>query len=193
MDTVLVIVATCMTILAAVFYNFYIHKGEIKPNLSSWLIWVFLQLLNSTTFFSMSSDWLKTTNAIVNGLANISILSYSLSKGQFKKLSGWDLSVLVLGLCIGAMWLFTKDAAKANTMLQSAFIIGFIPTISGLIRNPNFEHKTPWLFFSLGHMISVLVILARWNGRYEEIAYSLSSSFLNLVVLALTFRKKKNS
>lgn len=192
MDTLLVIVATCMTILAAFFYNRNILKGTGKPNLSTWGIWILLQILGVITYYDMSQDFLKSMNSTINMLSTASVFCICLFKGKFSRLNTWDTIIFFIGVTIGLFWLANHNSAQANVLLQLSAGVGFIPTLRGIWRDNTLEIVKPWLFFSLGHGISILVVLVRWQGKIEELFCPVIQFLLNVMVVVLIAKRRSN-
>lgn len=168
---------------AAIFYIVYILRGKSKPNIASWLIWIGLQVLNTVTYFDMSQDWFKSANALINMISTVSILAVALFKGRLSGLNKWDISVFGLAAGIALLWAYDQNSAQANMLLQIAVGIGFIPTIRGVWKDASLERLPPWIFFTLGHLLSIPIIFLRWQGRHEELIFPILQVFLNLAVI----------
>ncbi|PIS41900.1 MAG: hypothetical protein COT25_00610 [Candidatus Kerfeldbacteria bacterium CG08_land_8_20_14_0_20_42_7] len=190
MDKVFVALATAMTMTATFFYIFYILKGTSRPNISSWLIWIGLQALNTATYFDMSQDWFKSANALMNMLSTVSILGVALSRGRFSGLNKWDISVFGIVVAITLFWSQNHNSAQANMLLQVAVGVRFIPTIRGVWKNPALEKSAPWWFFTLGHLFSIAIVSMRWEGRYEELVFPILQVMLNLTVITAIWKTR---
>ena len=124
--------AGILHLIAFAIYNKQMLNGTSKPNAASWTLWAFLTLLNFSSYFVMSGDWVKSILPMASSLACILTFLFSLYKGKLSKLDLFDCSALVIGIISGFAWWYFSSATYANLILQAAILISFVPTYRGV-------------------------------------------------------------
>lgn len=186
------IVAGIMQIVAYLDYNKSIREGRSKPNGSTWAIWAFIAVVSASTYVAIVGDWAKSVLVAVNTLLCIGTFVLALCLGRFHRPSAWDLAAFAIGIASTAVWFFLKSATNANLILQGAIIVGFVPTINSVARHPEREHARPWFVWTFAYILLIAVVLLRWEGRWEALAYPLNCIVFHTAVgiLALLPPKK---
>jgi len=176
------ITAGLLHIIAFVIYNRQMLEGTSKPNSATWTLWVFLTVLNATSYSDMSGDWVKNFLPIVSSAAVFVTFLVALFLGKFSKLDSYDLAALVVGCVSGFAWWYYQSAAYANLILQLSILISFIPTYKGVWRDSKKEKSLPWFIWTSAYVLSLIVIYMRWEGQWEELAYPVNCFFLHVGV-----------
>lgn len=189
------ILAGLVHITAYIFYYKSILKGSTKPNNTSWVIWIFLGLLNSSSYLTMSNDLVKSILPISSAILRCITLGLIILKGRWRKLDEIEYSILSIGIASGFTWYIFKSAANANLILQFAYIISIIPTYRSIITGKGCEDLTPWFLWSLGYCLGVATVIARWKGQFQELAFSTIGIILHLITVYLIIRygRKKST
>lgn len=183
------ITAGIVHITAYLLYNRNILKDDCDPNNTTWLLWALLGLLNVSSYIKMSRDLVKSILPATSAALRLITLFVTIAKGKWKKPDKWDVSVLIIGAGAAIIWYIYKNAAYANLFLQLCYIISIIPTDRGILRGEKNEKILPWLLWSVGHTLGISVILARWSGQYQDLAFSTIGVILNLSTGLLVFFK----
>ncbi len=136
--------ASFLSIAAFVLYNWKTFVGQTHPNVSSWGVWAFITILNFTSYKKLTNDWVKSVLPTGNAVMCILTALLALRTGSsFRALNSIDQVCLLIGICAGACWWIFKSKDFAETLVQIilevAIVIGFIPTIIGVIHNPDAE------------------------------------------------------
>jgi len=171
-----------MTILLSLFgagiklsgygrYILGIARGEMRPNMATWTLWVFLSSMNSASYLLMSHDPYKSAVAMAGTTGCILTYVFALRRGSMQGLNRWDRVALSIGLAAGAAWWFLKSASSANLILQAGFIISMIPTYRGLLADHDTEKPAPWLLMSAAYAINLIVVVLRWDGNIIGLVY----------------------
>lgn len=173
MISALAIASAAIALLAGVWYNRDIFRGDIRPNLSSWAVWTGITILSSTSYFLASSDVLKSLLAFANSTVTIITFGLIVFRGRFTKVGRFDVIAGILGGTAVLVWFLGQSAAWGNLVLQAAILIGCVPTIRSVYHNPATERPGPWLFWAFSFVLGGAVVILRWTGHPLELAYSI--------------------
>lgn len=178
---------------AFVVFGFKAHKGESTPNMATWTIWVFATALNCTSYFVMSEDWVKALQPFAGALACLTIFLLALrqrrsgSKRQPLPLS--DIIMMVIGVIAVSVWYLKRDATYANLILQSAFVVSFIPTLRAIWREPEKESSLPWFMWGGSYALLIATVVCRWQDNPADLAYPINSFFWHALAGFLALRR----
>jgi len=181
--------AGLMHIVAFVIYNKQMLQGTSKPNSATWTLWTFLTVLNVSSYAVMSGDWVKTILPLASSVACILTFFFSLYKGKLSKIDPWDGLALGIGIISGLVWWYFKSATYANLILQASLAVSFVPTYRGVWKEPLKERALPWYVWSAAYVLSIIVIVLRWKGQYQDLVYPINCLILHAVVGMLSKRK----
>ena len=177
-------------VIAFALYNRQMLQGTSYPNSATWTLWVFLTVLNVSSYAVMSGDWVKSILPLASSIACIFTFFFSLSKGKLSKIDPWDRLALGIGIISGLIWWYYKSATYANLILQISIAISFVPTYWGVWRDPMKEKALPWYIWSSAYTLSIIVIILRWKNQYQDLVYPINCLVLHAVVGLLTIRKR---
>jgi hypothetical protein len=189
MISLLAIIASSLTLVASVWYNRDVLQGSTQPNLSSWLVWTFITILSSSSYFAASNDGIKSLLAFSNSAATIITLGIIVWKGRFSPLTRFDRNAAIVAVASGLLWLITKSPAWSNFALQFAIALGCVPTYRTVWANPFAERPGPWLLWGISFILGIAVVALRWTGSPLELAYPVSGALLYGAVGILALRK----
>lgn len=192
-EVVLGAIAGLMHIVAFIIYNLQMLRGQSIPNSTTWTLWTFLSTLNCLTYLSASGDWVKGLLPIASSLACIATFFIALRKGKLSKLDKMEKVLLGLGLLSIMVWFTLQSAAKANLVLQASIAISFIATFRSVWKNPKSEKALPWFIWSSAYVLSITVVIWRWQNQWIDLVYPTNCLLLHGIVGLLTFRKGKQS
>jgi hypothetical protein len=157
----LAIVSSALQLVGYGIYNRAIWTGRVRPNLSSWLIWGGISLLNTASYFSLSRhDFIVSLMPFTVTAVNVLTLFVILRKGTFQRIGRPDAAALVISAVAVVLWKLT-DSSLANLMIQIAIIVGTVPTILGVWRDPSVERPLPWFLWSLSFVCAIVVVTMR--------------------------------
>lgn len=135
MASFLAFTASVLSLGGSALYNLDLFRGRIKPNLSTWLIWTFITILNSSSYFAVSADGIKSLLAFSNSAATIITFGVIMWRGNFSRVTPTDIVAAIIGILAGIVWIATKSATSGNVVIQLAIVVGCLPTYrSGLAR-----------------------------------------------------------
>lgn len=193
LEVILGVIAGLMHLVGFVFYNLQIWRGQSIPNSTTWTLSAFLSTLNCLTYLSASGDLVKSILPIVSTLACVATFFFALHRGKLSKLDNMEKVLLGLGLASAIVWLILHSAAKANLILQASIAIAFVATFRSVWRNPKSEKALSWFIWSSAYVLSITVVIWRWQGQWIDLVYPINCLFLHGIVGLLTFRKQATS
>lgn len=160
-------------ILSVSRYVYQIKKNEIKPALSTWIIFFLGTALSFTTYviaeeYDFHSGILNTVDLIAVIIISIIIIIHRKKKVKFQSFEKWYLLGVVLIICYGFI---SKDAWRGNTLAQILIGIGYIPTVHKLVKKKrNTESLTAWGLSLLNSLIALYPAIV--NGNTLAILYA---------------------
>jgi len=179
MIEVLSIISSVILLLVYALYFRQVSRGESTPNPVTWLSWSIASTINAITYFSvMEGDYWKSAIAIIANVSMILICLYSFYKGKFSKLNALDYFILVMTILIGIFWQMSDDDRLANILIQFIFIVSFIPTIYGLIKNTLTEKAFPWWLAVASYLIQILIIIISFSGDWLQLLFPIVNGIL---------------
>lgn len=190
-STLLGYVSGTVHVIAFIVYNKRMLKGLSNPNTTSWALWALLSSLNFASYLDMSDDMVKSTISLASASACIFTFVFSIFKGRITKPDFWDgLIFLFSGVSIMVWWIY-QSSTYANLVLQLAIAISFIPTFRDVITDCDKEKLLPWAIWSGAYVISIIVVMLRWEGHYQDLAYPINGFVMHGIVGLLSTRKSK--
>jgi hypothetical protein len=150
------IIAGLLNVFSGASYLRQVLRNESTPNPATWLIWLVVTLLNSSTYFFVVSGnvwiWLASVATTVMVFA---IFIIAISKRKFTRLGKVEMISLFIAVCVGIFWRLTGNASVSNLALQVIFIISFIPTIYGILYKGALERPLPWFLAVVSYILQI--------------------------------------
>lgn len=184
--------AGVLNIMGFIAYNKQVLRGTSHPNSTTWILWLFINILNASSYSVMSGDWTKSILPLANALACTMTFLFSLCKGKLSKIDLWDGLALSIGMISILIWYYCKSATYANLALQASYVVSFLPTARCVWKNPATEKILPWCLWSLAFAFNIIAILLRWKGHYQDLAYPVINITIVLSVILLVSIPHKN-
>lgn len=157
-------------LMALVAYGFYFRqavKGQSTPNPSSWGIWLFAGIINAFTYFSVVGGNIWQSLFVMAVTFSVCVVFiYSLFKGRFTKVTWLEILIFVLALAIGIFWQLTSNDRISNLLLQSIYVLSYIPTVVGLVTGRAKEHYASWLAAVIASLLATLSLLVDFPGDW---------------------------
>lgn len=188
----LAVISALIHLSGYLVYSILMHRGHSRPNMATWVLWVFLSALNCTSYLVMSGDLTKSAVAFAGAFASTATFVFSLKRGRVSRLNPWDTIALAFGLVAAVVWIALRSATFANIILQFGFIISMLPTYRGVIKDHSHEKPLPWFMWGTAYAINLSVVLLRWHGHPADLIYPLQSLFthtgVGIVVMIMSRR-----
>lgn len=186
LSKVLSLISPTITVVAYVVYL----RTLKKPNAVSWGIWATICLVSTWIYVVMASDWWISLLILVNSFFCMGTFVFLLVKRKFAKVDVEDEIALVLGIIAATIWFVYRLAAQANLIIQVAIVIGFIPMWRGQWRRRVEERSLPWVIWVVAYIISIAVVLLRWNNHWVALVYPVNCLICHATVALLAARRQ---
>lgn len=186
-----------MLIVAYVLYFKQALKGESKPNPASWAIWLVAGLINAFTYFTVvEGNMWQSFCVSMEAVGVVLVFFYALVRGKFSRVSAVEILCLLMAVGIGIFWQVTSDDRIANLLLQSIYVISFIPTVSALVAGRGKEHPASWSVAVLAYFLSTLSLMVDYSGDWIAFVHPVVNGLIgNGLVAFLSFKhelRKRN-
>jgi hypothetical protein len=177
-------------------YLMMLHKLFLKkaqPNPVSWGIWMFNDILVAYGAFlghASTTAYLAATNATFSLI--IAFAAIALRRTDKKPLSGFE-KVALLVVCCGLLfWFFAGDPSRASGILVGAMLIGGIPSVIDVWKNPKGESLRVWGSLLVGDICAVVQLRGTdlTLAKTSEWAFPLGGTLMCLVMVLLILRRK---
>lgn len=187
-STLLTISSSVLFLGFFVLYNKNILNSSIKPSIVSWGLFSLITLINAITYVIFTNDALKSALAFTDCFTCIVITCLILFKGQYSKLSILENVIIILSILSLIVWYIFHSALYANLLLQPAYILAFIPTLRNALKNPENESALVWLMWALSFVLTIIVVVIRWENNWADFVNPMIAFILHLSVGLLALR-----
>jgi hypothetical protein len=150
-------------------YGTHVLKGETKPNIATWGMWFFGEVVDLITYDSIEgSHW--TTNAgplaCTVGVLVISILIMFQHvrlrlhgrKVEYQPLNAADKFWAIPDITAFMLWLAGKGTI-GNFISVGTTVVQYIPMYRETYRNPQVEQVGPWIWWSAAYLFTLLAVV----------------------------------
>ena len=175
---------------AYVLYIVQTKIGKSSPNEASWRIWAFLATLNALSYYKMSGDIVATLQFFTGSVGCILTFLYALATGKFSRLKTGEWVLFALGLLATLVWWRFRSATGANMIVLFAFLISFIPTFKGVLRDPFKETSYSWTLWTLAFLVTAATVVLR-DGKLIALLTPVALSIAHGGVAILSTEKRK--
>lgn len=191
-DAFLALASSVVMFVAFAVYNWQVIRGKSTPNAASWLIWSVAGIVSASSYFVMTWSIPKSSAILTDAVLCSSVFLLALFKKKFEKLLAIDYVVLggsILGVLIWGAWGSTDIA---NLFMQGVALVGFVPTVAGLIRRTLQEAKMAWFLWGLAYFLTSIVVLKNFDGNWHNLVSPLFIGVaMHWFVAALTMRTRE--
>lgn len=164
--TTLFIISNLFILTWTILYIVNIQKKTISLNLGSRIIWIFLEIIDVVSYLNIIDENIKWLMAITSMVWMITIVILAFKKSRFTKITWFDKILLWLGIITIIIWLISKSYIVTNLLLQIAFIIWYIPTISWIYKKEIKEKILPRTSTAFGLIISIFWLSIYYDWRF---------------------------
>jgi hypothetical protein len=179
-------------LIAFVIYNKDILKGNTRPNIISWCLFVLVTLINSTSYISMTGDVIKSALAFTDLFTCVVITCLIIFKGYYSKLNIVEILVIIFSAVSLCAWVLLRSATFANLFLQPAYVLAFVPTYLSVYKSPSAERALPWFMWAFCFVLSIIIVVVRWVGAWEDLTYYILAFLLHSGLGLLALRGKRH-
>lgn len=179
--------AIALNLFGHLFYIKSIIRGNTKPNLVSWLIWVMAPFIG--VFFQVKAGaGLSVLPIFIAGFGSlITIITAVVVKNAFWKITAFDVYCGLLSLAALVFYVFTHNLSISILFAISSDALAFIPTYKKAWNFPETEYHSTYSFPIFSNLIGLLII-KEWSFTI----YSFGLYFLisNTIMVLILYRKK---
>lgn len=174
------ICSAVLILITGIMYFMQIQRGLSKPNAATWIIWLFIDVVNVASYTEMvEHEPFKAYAAMAAMMNAVGIFFYAAWRRSFVRMDRTDFYLLLLAIVIAVTWQLTGNATLANVLLQSVFAISFALTIRS-IWNGAPEHPAAWLVAVCAYALSIIAIILMWDSPDDgwELAFPIINGVL---------------
>ena len=143
-------------------------------------------LINAITYFTVvEGNFWQSFLVIVEALCVITVFSYALWKGKFSKVSAVEILCFLLAVGVGIFWQITSDDRIANLLLQTIYVISFIPTVAGLLSGRAKENPVSWCVAVLAYLLGVLSLMLDYSGDWIAFVHPVVNGLIGNGLIAI--------
>lgn len=187
------VLAALLHSIAYVLYNIQTKTGQSKPNIATWSIWAFLATLNALSYHKMSGDLVVSLQFFASSVACILTFFLTLVTGRFSRLRPKEWIILALGLFATLIWWLFRSAEGANMIVLVAFVVSFLPTFEGTLRDPSKETSRPWMLWTLAFTVTTINTILRWKGQFVVLLPPIVRLLAHGSIAILSTQKRKDN
>ncbi len=194
-------VASMLCFLAGFYlYGKHVMSGRVKPNIPTWAMWCFGEMVDLITYDSITgSHW--TTNAgpfaCMAGVFVITVLiggqhikfAVKMKRVEYQPVEKTDWLFFIPDVSAFFLWLFGKGTI-GNFISVGTTIVQYIPMYRETYRDPTVEQVQPWIWWSLGYScIFFAVVTGPGAGNWELYFLPLYYFSIDAVMVWLCLRR----
>lgn len=186
---VILVAAIAFIVVAYVQYYRDIQNEVVAPNRWSWLIWSAATAMEALTYEAVSEDWMKGIVFFISAICCFGVTMLIWGRAKWKR-PDWTEVVCVIasGLAL-LLWLQFQLTLWAHLLMVLAVPIAFVPTWKSAIGNPNNERSRAWGLWSIGDLLTLLLILVRLD-KVEELPFILVEFACHAIVWQMVRKQK---
>lgn len=161
-------------------------SGSYRPNMFSRLIWLMLAINSLAAVVLSGGSMGSIVLSVVMLTGSLAIFAVGFKRGawQFSYLEAICVALLVLS---GVVWIF-YSAPFVNLLLTRVIhLIGGLPTIKRVWKNPESESSAFWLLFIIS---SFFAIFAEWPITWAAVILPVYYVVFDGIIFLLAVRKR---
>ena len=160
-DKIAVLLACVLSLFGDGYYCYQSATGTITPTLATWVVFEVGSLLSLATYLRYN----RKKHQLVSNVANFAdpvvvavVLAFVATAPRVDaKFRFWNFICLGIALAAAAVWRITRSDIEANIVSQFVMIVGYAPTVLGMIRERrNAESFPMWI---AGLAIALLLLI----------------------------------
>ena len=176
-----------VSLVAFFFYFRNIFRGQTKPNLVSWFIWMLAPFIG--VFFQLKAGaGLASLPVFLAGAGSLLVIVFSLrNKNAYWELTKLDMICGVLSLTSLVFYIYTHNLSISILFAILSDGLAFIPTFIKSWKFPETETNSVY-FADIFNNILGLLIIKNWSFTiYSFLVYL---AVFNLIEIFILYRKK---
>ena len=148
---------------AAIFtpYLLRVWRGSLRPSVASWIIWGLITLLVAGGQ-ALAGAGVGALPILLSGALSVAVAALSAIRRETTSsgpaMSRLDRWCLVTALATIPLWMVTGDELWSMVVLTAIDLIGFIPTVRRIWRDPHADSALLFLAFALRNTCALLAL-----------------------------------
>lgn len=190
---ILIVLAASFTVYGYVTYFFHAKKESTRPNPWSWAIWGVTTLVEAATYDAVNPNTLQSVIFYISAASCIvvSIAVWRYGKPRWPTFVEWLCLIATAASLV--VWLVFHQEWWAHLILVLAIPISFIPIWIDAWKQPMQERAQSWVFWSLGDVFALMLILYLFNGNERELPYIIAETTSHLSMLLIVVLRRKST
>ncbi len=182
-----IFVSVALNLIGISFYIRSILRGETKPNLISWFMWMIAPFLG--VFFQLKSGATFSVLPIfMAGFDPLLVILVALFvKNVFWKINTFDIVCGIFSFFALILYVITHNLALSICFAILSDALAFIPTFIKGWKFPEFESVQAYSWCIASNIIGLLVI-KEWN--FTTYSFGLYLIVFNIAMSLILYRKK---
>lgn len=186
-----VIFVTAIVFIVVAYGKYYrdIRDGVIVPNRWSWLIWSASTVMEALTYEAVSEDWMKSAIFFISAVCCLGVSIRIWDKAKWEKPDWAEIFCVIASGMSLVLWLQFHFTLWAHLLMVFAVPVAFVPTWRSAIENPKNEQSQAWWMWSIGDLLTLLLILVRLD-KMEELPFILVEFACHVIVWQMVRKQK---
>lgn len=180
------IISVIASLLVFVSYTPYVRdtiKGKTKPHIYSWVNAFIVVIILFAIQLTEGAGWGSLVTLSV-ALACFVIILFAFKNG-FDYVKKVDNVLFALSIVTLSLWLLADQPALAATLLVSAQILGFVPTIRKAWHKPHEETLFTWSINAVRHTLAIFGLATlSYTTAVFPVAWAVLNFFFSLLLVA---------
>ena len=183
----IIFIGVLVTIIGYFFYFKDIFRGNTKPNLVSWFLWMLGPFIG--VFFQIKAGvGLSVIPVFLAGFGPLIVIMVSLwNKNARWKINGLDIFCGVLALLALAFYVITHNLGTSMVFAIASDFFASIPTVVKSWKFPETESASVYFTGVFGNTLGLLIIK---NWIFPIYSFSIYFILMNLAIIFCIYRKR---
>ncbi|MFA4845418.1 MAG: hypothetical protein WC654_02580 [Patescibacteria group bacterium] len=189
----------CALVVAAIMtgvawrYGTQIHRREIEPPLSTWILFL-VGVGVSLLFYGFEEDWdlvSGITNVVDVGVVLIVLVCILLWGDRTVRFKRWERYYLAVGVLVVFYGFISGDLWQSSLIGQALLVVGYIPIWHGMMVNKrNTESFTAWCMALVAALVAIVPSVI--EGNFLSAIYVIRALISILITLAfMTYYQRR--
>lgn len=183
----IIYLAVCLSLIGFFYYLKDMLRGNTKPNLVSWFIWMLTPFIG--VFFQIKAGASFSVLPIfLGGLLSLAVICISLfNKTGYWKINTFDIICGIFSVLSLILYVFTHDLAVSILFIIIADSVAYFPTI---IKSWNFPETETGFLYVTGIASNIIGLLIIKNWIFSIYSFGFAVILFNSVVIFCIHRKR---
>lgn len=183
----IIFIGVGINLLCSLWYIRTIFRGNTKPNLISWFIWMLAPMIG--TFLTLKAGaGLAAFGIFMAGFGPLLVIIFSIfKKNSFWRIKTFDIICGIFSILALIIYFKTKNISLAILFVILADLLAYLPTYLKTWQKPESENFSAYLGGIINNTLALLIIT---NWSFSIYAFSIYLISANILQIIFIFRKK---